>query len=108
VLTIAVNRCRTWAGRWSKRPQSVDYLPDTAAAKPEDDSVELRRELNAAMEGLRPEYRDAFVLFHEQGCPYEEIAERLGRPVGTIKTWLHRARLELLDLLKGRGMVETD
>jgi RNA polymerase sigma-70 factor (ECF subfamily) len=46
------------------------------------------------------------VLFHEQGQPYEAIAVALGRPVGTIKTWLHRARLELLDALRRRGMVE--
>ena len=36
----------------------------------------------------------------------EAIAAALGRPVGTIKTWLHRARLELLDALRRRGMVE--
>jgi RNA polymerase sigma-70 factor (ECF subfamily) len=45
-------------------------------------------------------------LFHEQGCSYEEIAEQLDRPVGTIKTWLHRTRLELLDWLRERGMVD--
>jgi RNA polymerase sigma factor (sigma-70 family) len=108
VLAIAVNRCRTWAGRRAKRPQSVEYLPDVAEAKPADDSAELRRELAGALDELRPEYRTAFVLFHEQGCPYEVIAEQLGRPVGTIKTWLHRARLELLDMLRGRGMIESD
>ena len=45
------------------------------------------------------------MLFHEQGQPYEEIALALGRPVGTVKTWLHRARLEILDRLRKRGMV---
>ena len=49
-----------------------------------------------------------FVLFHEQGQPYEEIAAALDRPVGTIKTWLHRARLEILDRLRQRGMVPDD
>jgi RNA polymerase sigma-70 factor (ECF subfamily) len=44
-------------------------------------------------------------MFHEQGEPYEEIAEALDRPVGTIKTWLHRARLEVLERLRQRGMV---
>ena len=105
LFAIAVNRCRTQAGKRGKRPQLLEYLPDTAAAKPEDDSAELRRELTVALNGIRPEYREAFILFHEQGCPYEEIARRLGRPEGTIKTWLHRARLELLDLLRTRGMV---
>ncbi len=46
-----------------------------------------------------------FVLFHEQGYAYEDIAAALQRPVGTIKTWLHRARLEVLERLRRRGMV---
>ena len=54
------------------------------------------------------EYRTVFVLFHEQGRPYEEIAQALGRPVGTVKTWLHRARLEILDRLRKRGMVPEE
>ena len=45
-----------------------------------------------------------FVLFHEQGLPYEEIASVVGRPVGTVKTWLHRARAQLADDLSRRGV----
>ena len=47
-------------------------------------------------------------LFHEQGQPYEMIAEAVGRPVGTVKTWLHRARLEILDRLRNRGLVPDE
>ena len=36
------------------------------------------------------------MLFHEHGQSYEEIADVVGRPVGTVKTWLHRARLHVL------------
>ena len=54
------------------------------------------------------EYRTAFVLFHEQSQPYEDIARAMDRPVGTIKTWLHRARLEILERLRRRGMVPND
>ena len=46
-----------------------------------------------------------FVLFHEHGQPYVDIAAAMNRPVGTIKTWLHRARLEILQRLRQRGMV---
>jgi RNA polymerase sigma-70 factor (ECF subfamily) len=105
VMSIAVNRCRTWLSQRSRRPELADYLQDTAASRPADDSSELVLELHAAMNELRPEYRMVFVLFHEQGQPYEEIAEALDRPVGTIKTWLHRARIEVLDRLRRRGMV---
>lgn len=105
VMSIAVNRCRTWMSQRSRRPELADYLQDTAVSRPADDSSELVLELHAAINELRPEYRMVFVLFHEQGQPYEEIAEALDRPVGTVKTWLHRARLEVLERLRRRGMV---
>ena len=105
IMGIAVNRCRTWLTQRARRPEVVDYLQDTAAGPPADDSGELVREIQDAVKELRWEYRTVFVLFHEQGRPYEEIAEALGRPVGTVKTWLHRARLEVLDRLRQRGMV---
>ena len=105
IMGITVNRCRTWLAQRSRRPELVDYLQDTAASAPADDSAELVRELQEALQALRPEYRSVFVLFHEYGQPYEEIALALDRPVGTIKTWLHRARLEVLERLRRRGMV---
>src|SRR5437660_9140202 len=105
VLSIAVNRCRTWLSQRSRRPELADYLQDTAAGPAADDSAELVHEIQLALSELRPEYRSVFVLFHEQGQPYEEIAEALDRPVGTIKTWLHRARNEVLERLRRRGMV---
>ena len=105
VMGIAVNRCRTWLGQRARRPELVDYLQDVVAGQAADDSAELLAEIRAALAGLRLEYRTVFVLFHEQGQPYEAIAQALGRPVGTVKTWLHRARLEILERLRSRGMV---
>jgi RNA polymerase sigma-70 factor (ECF subfamily) len=108
VMGIAVNRCRTWLSQRARRPEPVDYLQDTVAGRAADDSAELVQEIQAALGELRLEYRTVFVLFHEHGQPYEDIAQTLGRPVGTIKTWLHRARLEILDRLRHRGMVAAD
>ncbi len=108
ILGIAVNRCRTWLGRRAKRPELADYLHETAARDDSDDSTELVAEIRVALASMRPEYRSVFVLFHEQGRSYEEIAEVHGRPVGTIKTWLHRTRLEILTYLRGRGMVPAE
>ena len=45
-----------------------------------------------------------FTLFHEQNLAYDDIASAVGRPVGTVKTWLHRARAELADHLSRRGV----
>src|SRR5262249_12643555 len=90
------------------RPELADYLQDTAPSAEADDTAELLREIQAAVGELRPEYRSVFVLFHEQGQPYEDIALALERPVGTIKTWLHRARIEVLERLRRRGMVPAE
>jgi RNA polymerase sigma-70 factor (ECF subfamily) len=108
VIGIAVNRCRTALGKRTKRPELADYLHDAPDTRPADDSAETAREIRAAVDALRPEYREVFVLFHEQNLPYEEIAEAVGRPVGTVKTWLHRARLEVLDRLRARGVVPAE
>lgn len=108
VMGITVNRCRTWLVQRARRPELVDYLQETASGREADDSAELLSEIRAARSQLRPEYRSVFVLFHEQGHSYEEIAAALRRPVGTIKTWLHRARLEVLERLRQRGMVPPE
>jgi len=105
IMGIAVNRCRTWMVQRSRRPELVDHLQETAPTRPTDDVAELASEIQAAVRELRVEYRSVFILFHEQGQPYEEIAQALKRPVGTIKTWLHRARREVLERLRRRGMI---
>jgi RNA polymerase sigma factor (sigma-70 family) len=108
IMGIAVNRCRTWISQRARRPELADYLQETAARDDGDGSSELVAEIQAALRQLRPEYQAVFVLFHEQGQSYEDIAAAVERPVGTVKTWLHRARLELLDCLQRRGMLPDD
>jgi len=108
IMGITVNRCRTWLAQRKKRPELADYLQEVAVSRPADDSSELIVEIAASVAELRTEYRAVFVMFHEQGLPYEEIAEALEHPVGTIKTWLHRARMEVLERLRVRGMVSND
>lgn len=108
ILGIAINRCRTAMAKRAKRPETVDYLQDTASGEPEDDSRELAATIRDAVDELRPDYREVFVLFHESGQSYEEISATIERPVGTIKTWLHRARTEVMAHLKRRGLVPVE
>jgi RNA polymerase sigma-70 factor (ECF subfamily) len=56
---------------------------------------ELGSEIEQAIASLRPEYRTCILLRHVEGRPYEEIAEILNLPLGTVKTYIHRARNEL-------------
>src|SRR5207302_1060810 len=64
------------------------------------------RELGGAIERaiarLRPEYRSCILLRHVEGHSYEEIARILELPLGTVKTYIHRARNELRGYLADR------
>lgn len=105
LLGIAANRCRTALVRRARRPGLAESAEDpidhrAGLADPDD----LAGELERALERLRPEYRLVFALFHEQNLPYEEIASTVKRPIGTVKTWLHRARGELAEHLSRRGV----
>ena len=61
----------------------------------EVEARELGGEIETAIAKLRPEYRACILLRHVEGRAYEEIAEILGLPLGTVKTYIHRARNEL-------------
>ncbi|HET7598980.1 MAG TPA: sigma-70 family RNA polymerase sigma factor [Gemmatimonadales bacterium] len=66
---------------------------DTVEAK------ELGGQIEAAIATLRPEYRSCILLRHVEGRAYEEIAQILNLPLGTVKTYIHRARNELRQAL---------
>lgn len=89
----------------SSGPDLVAFLPDSQAASP--DERMQRRDLAGAIEGaialLRPEYREVVVLRYQQDLSYEEIAEVMDLPLGTVKTHLHRARKAMAQHLAARG-----
>jgi RNA polymerase sigma-70 factor (ECF subfamily) len=61
---------------------------------------ELGSHIERAIARLRPEYRACILLRHVEGRAYEEIAAILDLPLGTVKTYIHRARAELRDILE--------
>ena len=94
------NKTQFWDGR-------ADTL-EAQAALPIVNPVEMGRPtLDAAVAEVAgiEEYRQAFALFHEQELSYAEIGAALDCPVGTVKTWVHRARRELIERLRERGVV---
>lgn len=70
------------------------------------------QQVNEALDRLPDEYRDAATLYFVSDMSYEEIAETLGIPIGTVRSRLHRARKQLqsalLDLARDRGWVEEE
>jgi RNA polymerase sigma-70 factor, ECF subfamily len=113
---VAAMRLRPWLARIAlnlarnrlrRRPPPVRSLEDgdgqplavPAPAAAEPAAVAERgqeRELLAGLlAGLPRAYREAVVLRHVEGLPYAEVAEVLGRPVGTVKTHVHRGVRQL-------------
>ncbi len=106
LFAIAGNRCRTALAARKRRPTAeavLDIIPDK---EPDHRPAQhLAEEVQLALATLRDEYRQAFVLFHEQELSYADIATAMEVPLGTIKTWVHRARRELIDYLRKRGAI---
>jgi RNA polymerase sigma-70 factor (ECF subfamily) len=78
---------------------SFDVSIRQESALEELEARELGTQIERAIAELRPEYRSCIMLRHVEGRSYEEIAATLDLPLGTVKTYIHRARLELRELL---------
>ena len=77
-----------------------DVAADQETPLEELASKELGGVIERAIAGLRPEYRSCIMLRHVEGRSYEEIAATLDLPLGTVKTYIHRARHELRTALE--------
>ena len=88
-----------------ERPTADAEVPDRAVPgteRPGSMPVLDRVELDRALAGLPPGYRVVFVLFDVEGYTHDEIALILGCSAGTSKSQLHKARMKLRSLLRGR------
>jgi RNA polymerase sigma-70 factor (ECF subfamily) len=74
---------------------SFDVVARQENALEEMEARELGSAIEQAIARLRPEYRSCIMLRHVEGRSYEEIAATLDLPLGTVKTYIHRARHEL-------------
>jgi RNA polymerase sigma-70 factor (ECF subfamily) len=104
---IATNASLNYVQRWRGHETAVEELPESAD-EPDDrpEATTLRREevaeVVAAMADLPAAYRAALTLRHMQQLSYQEVADALGIPLGTVKTHLHRARAALKARLAAR------
>ncbi|MGB7325957.1 MAG: sigma-70 family RNA polymerase sigma factor [Rubripirellula sp.] len=108
LVTIAGNRCRTLLAR--KRPHTslaASEEPATIVSTLQRDADSLAEEVQLAICQLADDPQRAFRMFHEQAMDYAQIAERMNRPIGTIKTWVHRSRLQLIQSLKEREVIDV-
>jgi len=115
VYRIAVNLCHdhrdSRAAQGKSRERSLDApewggkeLPGKVT-RPDQavEIVEVARDFRAGLEALEPKYREAFLLRHQEGLSYDEIAEVFEISKTNAKVRVHRAREMILESLRERG-----
>lgn len=105
---VTVNACNDLARKRGRRPQRTDtdvstLADDLASAEDLVSRRELGMVLESALRELDADTRTAIVLHDVQGVPYQDIAERLGMAVGTVKSRIHRGHARLAALLTEAG-----
>lgn len=97
---ILRNRCLDHLKNIRRRDVPIDRAaPAGADGFGEAPSTELRHELDDALARLSPLLREAFLLKHEAGYSYDELAEIADTSPSAVKMRVHRAREELRELL---------
>lgn len=120
LLRIVVNGCYDELRRRKRRPSaSLDEYSDDGdrllveagtsfsheSEKPEQEAErsEVRAAIEKCLEELPPEFKVVALLVDVQGYDYREAAQMIGKPVGTVKSRLARARGRLRECLQRRG-----
>ena len=120
LLRIVVNGCYDELRRRKRRPSaSLDEYSDDGdrllveagtsfsheSEKPEQEAErsEVRAAIEKCIEELPPEFKVVALLVDVQGYDYREAAQMIGKPVGTVKSRLARARGRLRECLQRRG-----
>ena len=98
--TVSIDGSRHAATQAEAEATRFDVEARGETALEEMESRELGSSIERAIAKLRPEYRSCIMLRHVEGRSYEEIAATLDLPLGTVKTYIHRARHELREELQ--------
>lgn len=100
---IVSNRCKDYLKNVRRSNVALDDAAPVAGSLDPDDDLErseLRRRLDEAMDKLPEDQREAFVMKHEEGRSYGEMAELVGMSEGAMKMRVHRARESLREMLE--------
>lgn len=108
-LTInhCLNRAQSASARASARSYSLDLLAETLPASSKSDPescfwlAEEQARIQSGLDDLPPQQRAALGLRLLDDLSYEEIAEIMGVPLNSVRSWLHRGRARLREALEG-------
>jgi RNA polymerase sigma-70 factor, ECF subfamily len=114
IYTIARNTCLTELTRRARHPTVSIDEPDFAAAmdrvpalQSSDPESGLELDVRQMLSQLPEKYRQVIMLFYLEQKSYEMVADLLGMPLGTVKTFLYRAKKELLKINARRAPAPT-
>ena len=105
---IVVNECRTYVVRRGRREAKFDSRPDVLSTIGAPDRVERKEvleEIQAALQRLPEEQREAFLLRYVEDLGYEEMSELTGAGVSALKMRVKRACESMRAMLEGEGLV---
>ena len=105
LLAIARNRAIDYLRSQGRHGRSTVELSETehpalfADFPDEALNLDLARQVKRALDRLGAQQREAIELAYFEGLSQSEIAERMGQPLGTVKTWMRRAILQMREAL---------
>ncbi len=107
LLKILNNTFLNRQAREKKAPKSTDHVTleqtqadESVISPPELDYDHLDEEVKQALDGLKTEFRTVMLLWATSELSYQEIADILDVPIGTVMSRLHRARQNLVRALE--------
>lgn len=111
LFRIAYNAAVSRKRKQKQRVASLDAARENAGIEPHDhnpttaptyamETTERQSQVQQALAELAEEFRVVLVLKEIDGLPYNEIAEIVGIPIGTVRSRIHRARSELREKLR--------
>ena len=104
LITILRNRFNSEYRKAKRAVQELDdQIAETLATPPEQLGWAIASDVQAGLGKLPPEQQRALFLVGASGLSYEEAAEITGWHVGTLKSRVHRARIELAAVMAGEG-----
>jgi RNA polymerase sigma-70 factor, ECF subfamily len=115
VMKMVSNACYDELRRRKRRPtvslepmneddeeiESPAWLADDSPSpEAEMERAELDQALQTCLQGLPEEFRSVVLMVDVEGLDYQEVSSSIGKPLGTVKSRLARARLKMRDCLR--------